>query len=637
MSEATFLKKLLSLPIVEYAKIAPNGRWVAFTWYRRHANLDVFVAPCDGSAPPVAFTNTPEATELVGWAFDSNAIIVSEDHGGDERRRLFLVDFKIDPEGKPVPGEMQPLTEDSPPYFIRGGILSPDGTTLYYGANFDFEKNRVTEPTLIYRHERDRGERSVIARPQRPAYITLELNRPGTHLIYTCKDRHPSGRQVHLVDLSSLEDREILWFGDQVKVIARWLPDGEHMLVLSESTGSEEQDAPKANCLGVYHWPSSRLRWLITDPNRSIEGAWASLDGAMIVDEIIRAVHHPFYIEPPDGGWTAVPEKPIQEIHFPMIPGNLFPLGRLEDGSWVARHHSSTTPTELIRFKFDPQAPAEQTPLVQSLTRVWELTSLQPSALVQAENFEWESIDGLRIQGWLYRAKPNLKRAVIYIHGGPSYHSEDELNAEIQYLVRRGFNVLDVNYRGSTGFGFSFREAIKADGWGGAEQEDIACASDALIREGLADAGRVGVTGTSYGGYSAWCQITRQPADRIGAAAPICGMTDLIVDYETTRPDLRPLSEEMMGGSPQQIPERYYKRSPIHFVNQIRGKLLIIQGARDPNVTPENVHQVTRKLEEHGIDHEILVFDDEGHGIHKPQNQEILYTRLADFFERALG
>ena len=127
----------------------------------------------------------------------------------------------------------------------------------------------------------------------------------------------------------------------------------------------------------------------------------------------------------------------------------------------------------------------------------------------------------------------------------------------------------------STGFGLKFRELIKEDGWGGREQADIATRAKALIRAGLADPGRIGVTGTSYGGYSSWFLITHYPPEVI-AAVPICGMTDLVVDYNTTRPDLRPYSEEMMGGSPAQSPQQYCERSPINFIQDIQGQLLIV-------------------------------------------------------------
>ncbi|MBC8171780.1 MAG: S9 family peptidase, partial [Anaerolineae bacterium] len=201
-----------------------------------------------------------------------------------------------------------------------------------------------------------------------------------------------------------------------------------------------------------------------------------------------------------------------------------------------------------------------------------------------------------------------------------------------QFFVRNGFNVLDPNYRGSTGFDMPFREAVKADGWGGREQDDIRTGIEALIAAGIAEHGKVGITGTSYGGYSSWCAITRFPPDIIAASAPICGMTDLVVDYETTRPDLRPYSEEMLGGRPDQIPAKYQERSPIHFVDQIQGRLLIVQGLQDPNVTPENVRAVTGALQNASIEYELLAFDDEGHGIIKPKNQQTLFVRLLEFF-----
>jgi len=314
------------------------------------------------------------------------------------------------------------------------------------------------------------------------------------------------------------------------------------------------------------------------------------------------------------------------------LPGNLLPFGQSPDGAWLSQYYSATSPAELVRLPLETKSPHD----LVSLTRVWDQTGLSPEQLVPAEDFRWHAADGLEIQGWLYRASPNPKQALIYIHGGPTYHSENRLNPELQYFISRGFNVLDVNYRGSTGFGLKFRNAIRQDGWGGREQVDISTGAQALIQAGLAEPGKVGVTGTSYGGYSSWFLITHSSPEIIAAAAPICGMTDLVVDYNTTRPDLRPYSEEMLGGRPDQVPERYHQRSPINFVQDIRGKLLIIQGALDPNVSPENVRQVRQRLEANAIPYTLLVFEDEGHGIGKPANQEQLYPQLADFFEQAL-
>ncbi|MCP4538022.1 MAG: S9 family peptidase [Chloroflexi bacterium] len=607
-----FLHQLLSLPKVHNALISPDGKWVAFEWYRVHDNMDVFVVPADGSAGPVALTHTSEFTGLINWTFDSQAVIVSEDHDSDERVRLFRV--SID-----QPGEMQPLTKDRPPYFLRGGNLHPDGRTLFYGANYDFVADQEIEQTWVYSYDLESGERKPIARPLKPAWNYPVLNRPGTHLIYTRQDRHPAGEQIYLVDVEGREDREILNFGDEAKISARWFPDGEHILVLSDSRDGRSQEHYS---LGVYHWPSGEMRWLLDDPARSIEAARVSPDGLIVVDELQDARRIPSFLDPVTG----------VETRFPRLPGNLQPLGRDADGAWVARYYAATSPSELVRFALNVSTLDD----LVSLTHVWERTDLTPDRLTQAQDFRWRSEDNLEIQGWLYRAQPNSQRAIVYVHGGPTWHSEDDLDAQIQYLLSQGFNVLDVNYRGSTGFGLKFRELIKKDGWGGREQADIATGAKALIKAGLAEPGRIGVTGTSYGGYSAWFLITHSPPDVIAAAAPICGMTDLVVDYETTRPDLRPYSEEMMGGSPDQVPERYHERSPINFIPNIRGKLMIVQGAQDPNVTPENVRQVIQRLDANHIPYDLLVFEDEGHGISKPANQEQLYTRLAAFFDETL-
>jgi dipeptidyl aminopeptidase/acylaminoacyl peptidase len=546
---------------------------------------------------------------------DSSGVIVEEDHDSDERVRLFRVDINR-------PEEMKPLTEDRPPYFIRGGDLHPDGKYLFYGANFDVEKDEEIEPTWIYRHDLSEGQRSAIARPEKSIDMLVSLNRKGTHILYSRKDLHPSGQQFYLVDVDGQHDKEILNFGDDIKVHATWFPDGERILVLSESTGAGKQGYQS---LGVYHWPSEEMRWLIDDPDRMIEGAWVSPDGLVVVDDMRDARHQPSYIDPQD--WV--------EQRFPQFTGNLLPLGRANDGAWIASHYSSVSPVDLIRISSleKDSMPSE----TMSLTQMWDHTEIDRDQLAQAEDFKWPSADGLQIQGWLYRAHPNPKRAVIYIHGGPNFHSEDKLNPQLQFFVAMGFNVLDVNYRGSTGFGLSYRESIKEDGWGGREQEDIASGAKALIERGLAETGRVGVTGTSYGGFSAWHHITHSPPEVIAAAAPVCGMTDLVVDYETTRPDLRPLSEEMMGGRPDQIPQKYYQRSPINFVQNIRGKLFIVQGAKDPNVTPENVRQVREQLVKHHIPYELLVFPDEGHGIIRQANQERLFKYLVEFFANALG
>jgi dipeptidyl aminopeptidase/acylaminoacyl peptidase len=308
--------------------------------------------------------------------------------------------------------------------------------------------------------------------------------------------------------------------------------------------------------------------------------------------------------------------------------GNLVPLALADNGGWICTHYDALHPVDLVRYS---EEDGERT----SLTGLPERMDIDEERLVAAEDFRWRSVDGMEVQGWLYRTRGEKLGTIVLIHGGPTSHAEDRFNAQIQYLASRGFHVLAPNYRGSTGFGLPFQESIKQDGWGGREQEDIRSGIEALIEASVAEPGRVGVTGTSYGGYSAWWAITHFDSEIVAAAAPICGMTDLALDYYATRPDLRPYSEEMMGGTPRDVPDRYRERSPINFVKNIKGDLLIVQGSKDPNVTQDNVEAVRKALQRENIPYELITFEDEGHGIARPKNLRVLYPRLADFFHKA--
>ncbi len=607
MTKEQYLEALLSLPGLAVPEISPDGKWAAWSWFRVGPAADVYVAPTDGSAPPLRLTDTPDDTIIVSWMPDSKSVLVEQDHDGNERVQLFRVDLS-------QPGIMVPLTEPSPNYFLRGGQLHPNGRWLVYGANFDAAAGQEIETTWIYRHDLETGERSVLARPEKGGYCRPQLNEQGTHILYPRNDLHPAGQQIWMVDIEGQEDREILNFGSLVKVFASWFPDSRHVLFLVEK-GIYRR-------LGVWDMESSAMSWLVDDPTRNLEYAFVPHGSKQaVILEIRDARVHASLLN----------VETREEVQLPEISGNLIPLAPVSNSEWVGQYYSACQPTDLVRF-----SPADVQPKTfASLTRVWERTTLRPDHLASAEDFRWKSTDSLSIQGWLYRSREQAKGTIVYIHGGPTSHSEDRLNAQIQLFVSQGFNVLDPNYRGSTGFGLTFQEAIKEDGWGGREQEDVRTGIESLIVAGIAKPGKVGVTGTSYGGYSSWCAITRYPPEIVAASAPICGMTDLVVDYNTTRPDLRPYSEEMMGGSPEQVPERYRERSPINFVGNIKGRLLIVQGLQDPNVTQENVRTVTAALQQAGIEYELLTFEDEGHGIGRPKNLKTLYLRLADFFEKA--
>ncbi len=571
------------------------------------AAIDIYLAPTDASQPPIQLTNTSKHTYLTSWLPTSDGLIVAQDQDGNERLQLFKI--KLD-----SPNNFEPLTEPNPNYYIRGGQLHPNDKWLIYAANVDAASGTEIEPTWIYRHDLETGQRKPLAKPQKGAYYSPRLNSSGTYILYNRKDLNPSGYQLWLVDIEGYHDREILNLGDDKKIYGSWFPDGKHILVRAET--------PTHFRVGSYEIESGAVHWLIDDPNRNIDSVYAPFGSShVVINEVKEARLTSFLMDTETGA-----EIPIRLAH-----GNLQPIAPTADGTWIGKHYGAHQVTDLVRFtpeNIDPQT-------FRSITHVNKRIPLAANDLTPAEDFRWKSIDGMDIQGWLYRTPLESKGTIVYVHGGPTAHSEDLLDDQIQFFVSQGFNVLDPNYRGSTGISRTYTEAIKVDGWGGREQDDIRTGIEALIARGIAHPGKVGITGTSYGGYSAWHAITHFPVEIISASAPICGMTDLVVDYETTRPDLRPYSEEMMGGSPDQIPSRYFERSPINFVNNIKGSLLIVQGLQDPNVTPENVRTVKRALDASAIEYQLLAFENEGHGIDRPENLKTLYTHLIEFFAHA--
>jgi dipeptidyl aminopeptidase/acylaminoacyl peptidase len=594
-----FLGRLFRVSEAWGARLSPDGRRVAWIAGNLGATTQLWHAPADGSAPPQAWVANDRDCDWFFWAPDSGSIILGQSRDGDER--VGLSQIALD-------GAARDLTERRPDFYIHGGQIDPTGRFLVYAANRDPATGREIETNVIYRHEIATGERVALARLARAAYVTPRLSPDGKHVLYSRKDRDPAGRQLWLVGIDGARDREILNAGDARKAEGLWAPDSAQVVVTAEKDDHRR--------VGLLNIATDAARWLIDDPALQIAGAhWPKGSDRIVVTETKSARDLASLLDPATSRRTP----------FPGADGTLLPLGPAADGSWICYHYAARHPMRLVCQHGD------------ALTSISDLPDRQVAAsdLAAAEDFRWRSGDNLEIQGWLYRPKGAARGAIILVHGGPTAHSEDAFDPEVQYLVAAGFAVLQPNYRGSTGFGLPFQDSIKQDGWGGREQDDIARGASALIAQGIASAGRVGVTGTSYGGYSSWCQITATPPEIIKASAPICGMTDLVVDYETTRPDLRPYSEEMMGGSPAEAPQRYRERSPIHFVDRIRGRLMIVQGMNDPNVTPQNVTDVRQRLDTAGIPYELLMFGDEGHGIAKPENRKHLCRQLARFFADA--
>ncbi len=615
MQSGKFLNidSLLTIPRISSVHVAPNRKYVALEINRIHENYDVFLFDLKSYGNIIPLTRTPDATFITDWTPDSKSVIVGEDSAGDERVTLYKVDIDS-------PFEMQSLTQKHPPNFMRGGYCSPNNDFIAYAANYDYDTRKVTETFRIIVQDLESGKRTIVARPDKPNYATLSIHPKGKYILYSRSDENPAGVQWWSVTPQGDQDREVLNFGATAKVSANWTFDGR----IAFSTDTIDGERYDSVAIGIYDTVSEKIQWLVMPSDEEL------YDDVSIP----KHSHHALLVREREGRRRATIYDLEHDTQIECTPlnGNLWPVTPLALNQWLGYYYSSTSPLNLVLF--NPFSPIIKE--FEYLTDMLAASGLCADDLIPAEEHRWISVDNTMIHGWLYRPKYSNGRTIVKIHGGPTAHSEDALSVDIQYFCSLGYTILDPNYRGSTGYGVNFRELIKKDGWGGKDLEDIRAGIHSLFENGIANPNRIGIYGTSYGGYMSWNAIVHFNRQEIAAAAPICGMTDLVIDYETTRPDLRPYSEEMLGGSPTDIPEKYYERSPINFVKNIKGKVLIIQGLRDPNVTRTNVEEIEKRLNEYNISFEKLVFEDEGHGIIREENVKILLKRISEFFELSL-
>lgn len=264
---------------------------------------------------------------------------------------------------------------------------------------------------------------------------------------------------------------------------------------------------------------------------------------------------------------------------------------------------------------------------------------LEGLPLAKMEPISYTSRDGLTIHGYLtlpIGVKAENLPTVLNIHGGPWYRDTWGYNPEAQWLANRGYACLQINFRGSTGYGKEFVNAGDKE-WGGRMQDDITDGAKWIIEQGIADSTRIGIYGGSYGGYAVLSGLTTTP-DLYACGVDMVGPSNLISFIQTIPPYWEPL-KILFGqrvGNLETDTEFLKSRSPLFFVDRIQAPLFIAQGANDPRVNREESIQIRDALLEEGKVVEYLEFADEGHGFARPENRLKFYAAAERFLEAHL-
>jgi len=574
-----------------------DGRWGFWCWQGVTETDDVWCAPLDGSSSPQRLTHGSDHFLIRDVTPDGSRLLLAQSVHANEHDHLLLLDRER--------GALTQLTPTQSNHYVYGGCFSADGSRIFFQADFDYGTGEVTQGSWLWEQDLTTGTRRCLARADTAPhyYVGPRLSPEGTRLLWHRSEGAPGLYQLWVVGTDGTSAREVLDLGLAKSATGTWIND-DRIAFVGDRDGRDQ--------LGVLTLSTGAIDWIGGEPEFCPHDILAGTGAAFL------CIHH-------DQSNTRAALVENGKLHpLPNRSGrrSLLPHAALPGGGWLAEAYDADAPHDLVAVAAD------------GTCRVIARADPNPARnCIAPKDFRWAAPDGMAMQGWLYTPKDPCKGLIGYIHGGPTWHSEDWVNPRIQFFLSCGYAVLDPNYRGSTGFGRAHREAVKDDGWGGREQTDIRAGLEAALATGIP--GPVAVLGNSYGGFSSWFAITRH-ADLVTAAIPMCGMYRLDIDYHATEmPHGRAYSEEMMGGTPEEFPEKYANASPGRFIDLIRGHVMVVHGLADSNVGPENTHVAIRELTAAGIPPEVLLFDDEGHGIFRRTNVAKYLRRSAAFLEQA--
>jgi dipeptidyl aminopeptidase/acylaminoacyl peptidase len=442
--------------------------------------------------------------------------------------------------------------------------------------------------------------------------------RPDGSGLLLIKVRGADALDVLYLDLET-EQLDILLQPDEASayVSFSWTPDGQGFYLAT----NQDRDF---GGLAFYDFKKRELRWIET-PNRDVEKVALSRDGRYLA-----------WVEN-DQGFS---ELRIRDLETGISERSIgLPRGVINWIKWAPKVQrlaiqlsSATVPGDI--WIYDSKSAL----LTRATTS--SLAGLDPRNFIEPVAVSFPSHDGEIIFGLIYlpehTSTENKLPVILHLHGGPTMQAKPGFEAFLQYLLARGYAILDLNYRGSIGFGKRYMRldngqlrlnAIK----------DIESAVDWLVRTYPVDVSRIAVMGESYGGFMSLASVTTF-ADKFQAGIVFAGVSNWLTALENAPPQLK-ASDRAEYGDISNAEDREFLRqlSPITHIDRIKSPLMVVHGASDPRNPVIEADQIVRAIRERGGEVKYLRFPDEGHGIRKLPNRISAYRLAAQFLEQAIG
>ena len=597
------MKDFFRNPVKVAYSISPNGEYLAFMqpWEQR---LNVFVEKI-GSGQATRVTSA-KARDIAGYAWKGdNRIVYIQDTGGDENFRLYAVG--IDGSN---PKDLTPFEK------VRAQIidnLEQNGTEILVGLN-----KRNPQIFDVYRINVNTGAMEMIA--ENPGNYTgwgtdwdgklrIAITTDGVNSSVLVRNTETE-KFAPLVTTSFKETFAPLVFTSDNKQLYVSTNIGRDKTAIVKYDVENKKELEK-----IYEHPEVDVTSLLSSRKRRV------ITGVSYTTD--KSQYH--FIDKQ----RADLQKDL-ERRLPGYEVRLAGCNREEDKCLV---RSFTDRSRGAYYFYDLKA--------KDFRKLADISPwLNEQDMAPMKPIKYQSRDGLTINGYLTLPKGVAARnlpVVVNPHGGPWFRDQWGYNPEVQFLANRGYAVLQVNFRGSTGYGRKFWEASFKQ-WGKAMQNDITDGVQWLIKEGIADPKRVGIYGGSYGGYATLAGLTFTP-DLYAAGVDYVGVANLFTFIKTIPPYWKPYLEMIyeMVGHPERDKDLLTAASPVFHSAKIKVPLLIAQGANDPRVNKAESDQMVEALKARGIEVPYIVKSNEGHGFSNEENRFEFYRAMEDFLGKHLG
>jgi dipeptidyl aminopeptidase/acylaminoacyl peptidase len=562
--------------------------------------MNAYAIPVAGGDPIPLTSSTSESIRVSSYFPDDERFIYMADIGGNELDHVYV---------RELDGAVTDLTPGEGLKAWFGG-WAKDDQTFFIGSNerdnrfFDIYEVTVDgyEKTLIYQDETGYGFGGIS---------------PDERYIVFSKPNTTSDSDIYLYDREAEEMRHLTPHEGEVSNSPQdFSPDGSSLYITTDD-GTEFAYLAKIDL-------ATGEREVVFQPDWDVWYGYFSEEGKYMVagvNEDARTRIHMY--EMPD----------MREVELPAMEGlDITSVNLSDDESAMAFYASSArSPRNLFVHDIGGEEPQR---LTESLT-----PEIQTTNLVDAEVVRFTSYDGVEIPGVLYKpheaSADNQVPALVWVHGGPGGQSRVGYSALIQYLVNHGYAVYAINNRGSSGYGKTFYKMDDRK-HGDADLDDCVASKQMLIDTGWIDPERIGILGGSYGGYMVLAALTFRP-EEFAVGVDLFGISN----WHRTVTNIPPWWESFRDALEQEMgdfdDEEFFKaKSPLFHADQIVRPLMVLQGANDPRVLQVESDEIVEAVRANGVPVEYVLFEDEGHGFRKKENQLEGWRKVREFLDQYL-